>query len=126
MNVVRVECEVYDVVQFNDRTGRNLRDHLRRIVYNGILSAFVIQIAVDLRFRAQFFDNVDFSFYDRIGRVGNEQIVFVNIFGANAERYGFFRIQIFVEILDFRNDRLGKHDFVSADKVDVNFAAFLR
>ncbi len=125
VNVHCVECEFYDLAEFHGRTGRNLGDHLRNAVNDGILVAFVIDVAVDLRFRTEFFDNFDFRFHDRIGRLRDERLVLMNIFGTDAERHRLARVCIFFKIFNALYDCLGKEDLVSAYDVDVNLSVLV-
>lgn len=48
----------------------------------------------------------------------------MNILGTDAERHILVGIEILVEILDSRNDALGKQNLVSADEAHINLIPF--
>ena len=121
---MRVEREIDDVFERHDRTAGDLGDHLRGVVDDRAFFRFVVEFAVDLRFGTEFFDDFDPRLHDGVGRVGKEHLILVDILGTDAERHVLIGVEVFVEILDPRDNRLGQQDLVSADKADIYFIPF--
>ena len=108
VNVFCIERKFNDILQFNGCTRRDLCDHLRSIVNDGILIRLILEIAIDLRFRTKFFDDIDTSLDDGIGRSGNERLILVNILGTDTKRDRLSGICIVCKILDLATIDLGR------------------
>ena len=99
MDMARVDGKLHDLAAADVAARIDLRDHVggtaddvRRVL--DLLALFEVELAVDLRLRAELFDDLDERLDDGVGGSGDEVLLVVDVLGADAQRDCLARVEI--------------------------------